>query len=356
MNISVKPCISELAPYSPPWTGLDRQNYLRLDLNENTSPHPSHVTKALKKLLKQKNLQMYPDYGWFLKKLSQYTDVSEAQTILTNGSDQGIEIILRAFLNPGDGILFARPEFPIFAQVASVIGATIQGVAYEKDLSFPFERFIQAVNKKTKLIVLINPNNPTGTSVSLEQIEKILQKFPHLPVIVDEAYYEFTNITAIHLLDRYPNLIITRTFSKAFAMAGLRLGYILAHPDLIAEFYKIRCPFDVNTCALYAASAQIDENTHWKTYVNEVISLSKPIIEEYFTKKGVPFIPGSANFMLVKPSNRDFAVNHLKKHRILARPMFAPMIDDMFRLSIGTINQMKTFIDVFDRFLKENPS
>lgn len=213
---------------------------------------------------------------------------------------------------------------------------------------------MQSVNKDTKIIVLINPNNPTGTTISLNTIEKIVQKHPSLPVIVDEAYFEFTGVTAVHLLDTYPNLIITRTFSKAFSMAGLRLGYILAHPNLIAEFNKVRGPFDVNTCALYAAGAQIDNPVDWKHYVNEVISVSKPFIEGYFLKRNIEHYKGSANFLLVKPFHRDNAVNYLKQQGILVRPMIAPMINKTFRLSIGTLDQMKRFTQTFDTFLEES--
>lgn len=351
MKVQVRSNVANLSPYTPPWTGLDRSGYLRLDLNENTQPPPMVVNEALRELINKGSLQMYPAYEWFLPKLSRYTGVKKEQLLITNGSDQAIDIILRTFLEPGDGIVFAQPEFPIFSQVATVIGATIQGVPYEPDLTFPFERFMQTIHQKTRLIALINPNNPTGSTISLEEIEKILRKHPNLPVIVDEAYFEFTGITTIHLLNTHPNLIITRTFSKAFAMAGLRLGYILAHSNLINEFYKVRGPFDVNTCALYAAAAQIDTPSGWEEYVKEVMMVSKPFIETYFRQKGVNFFPGAANFLLVWPSDKNFAVDYLKQRGILVRPMQAPAIQKAFRMSVGTIEEMKMFSEAFDDFL-----
>ena len=351
MSISVRSSVATLSPYVPPWLGLDRRHYMRLDMNENTLAPPTVVQEALQTFLAQGNLQMYPDYGWFLEKLSHYTGVNAANSIVTNGSDQAIEIILRAFLEPGDGIVIARPEFPIFSHVATLLGATVQGVPFEEDFSFPLQRLLQAVDKKTKLIALINPNNPTGTAISSADIVEILQQHPNLPVIVDEAYFEFTGNTVLEYLQNQPNLIITRTFSKAFAMAGLRLGYILAHENLISEFYKIRGPFDVNSCALHAANAQIDAPEGWQHYVNEVMQHSKPLVEHYFTDRKVDHVCGSANFMLVKPKDRDNAVQHLKNQGILVRPMVAPMIANTFRLSISTLTEMQQFTKAFDACL-----
>jgi histidinol-phosphate aminotransferase len=341
----VKPHIAAMSAYSPPWTNLDRKQYLRLDLNENTQAPPECVNIALRNLVDDKHLQMYPDYSRFLPKLCEYVDVEPEKLIITNGSDQAIEIILRAYLAQGDAMLIAQPEFPIFTQVAKVIGADVQGVPYNSDMSFPFEQFLKAVQSNTKLIILINPNNPTGTALTLDQIETILAENSNLPVVVDEAYFEFTGVTSKDLLERYNNLIIIRTFSKAFAMAGLRLGYMFAHPDIISQFYKIRAPFDVNSCAIVAAEAQLENPSAWKKYVNEVMTQSKPLLEKFLQEHNINYYPGAANFMLVKPKNRDASVNYLKQQGILVRPMIARGIEDTFRVTIGTVKDTERFIN-----------
>lgn len=340
----VKPHIAAMSAYSPPWTNLDRKQYLRLDLNENTQAPPECVNIALRNLVDDKHLQMYPDYSSFLPKLCEYVNVEPENLIITNGSDQAIEIILRAYLAQGDAMLIAQPEFPIFSQVAKVIGAEVQGVPYNSDMSFPFEQFLKAVQSNTKLIILINPNNPTGTALTLDQIETVLAENSNLPVVVDEAYFEFTGVTSRNLLERYNNLIIIRTFSKAFAMAGLRLGYMFAHSDIISQFYKIRAPFDVNSCAIVAAEAQLENPSEWKKYVNEVMNESKPLLEKFFNEHKIDYYPGAANFMLVRPKNRDASVNYLKQQGILVRPMIAPGIEDTFRVTIGTVKDTERFI------------
>ncbi len=348
--IQVKPNIAAMTAYTAVWKNLDRRKYLRLDLNENTQPLPEHVNAALKRLIEEQSLQMYPSYEHFLPKLGQYTNTELDHLVITNGSDQAIHIILTAFLGQGDTLLIAEPEFPIFSLSAQINGANIRKVPYNEDMSFPFAQFCDAIGDDTKLIVIINPNNPTGTLVSIEQIEIILAENPDIPVIVDEAYFEFTGITSQPLLAKFPNLIIIRTFSKAFAMAGLRLGYILASAEITSQLYKIRAPFDVNCCALAAAEAQIDHPAEWQAYVREVMAVSKPMLESFFDQHDVSYYLGAANFMLVRSKQRDEVVRHLREHGILVRPMLATAIQDTFRLGIGTALETQRFIDVFQRF------
>ncbi len=351
MSINVQPHIAALSIYSPPWTGLDRRQYLRLDLNENTQAPPACVSTALKALIDEPRLQMYPDYGDFIPRLASYAEVIPNQLIVSNGSDQAIDIILRAFLAAGDEMVIAQPEFPVFTQVANVIGARVKGVPFESDLSFPLAALQQTIGSKTRLIVIINPNNPTGTPVTLAQIEQVLRDNPDIPVIVDEAYYEFTGVSAQSLLDDYENLLIIRTFSKAFAMAGLRLGYVLAHESVITELYKIRGPFDVNTCALVAATAQLESPTDWQQYAQTVMTVSKPLLEAFFDQQSIAYYPSASNFMLVRPDDRDAAVQYLKQHGILVRPMVAAAIDQTFRLSIGLPEEMQQFTQCYLDYL-----
>lgn len=352
--INVLPFVARVPTYAPPWANMDRHQYLRLDLNENTLNPSEHVKEALKRYIDDDRIQMYPDYWQFLPKLAQYAGVSKNQLIVTNGSDQAIEIVLRSFLRYGDEIVMAQPGFPMFSQIAGVIGAKISAVPYYNDLAFPFNEYIDTISSNTKLLVLINPDNPTGASIPLSQIKKVLKLWPDIPVIVDEAYYEFTRKTALEFLQYHSNLIIIRTFSKAFAMAGLRLGYIIAHPEIISQFNKIRGPFDVNSVALIAAEAQIDFPKTWKKYVDETMTVSKPYIESFFNENNVRYYPGTAHFLLVQPKDRDKAVDFLKNNGILVRPMTAPSISNTFRMNVGTLAQTKRFIEVYKEHITKN--
>ncbi len=190
------------------------------------------------------DLHVYPHYGSFWSSLGKYVGRAPAeQLLLTNGSDQGIDVVLRCLLDPGTNLVMAMPGFTMFKQTVGTIGADFIEVPYPADFEFPFEGIRQAVNPQTRIIVVINPNNPTGTSAPLEQVEALLKEFPDCAVLVDEAYYEFTGKTCLSLLKKYSNLVVIRTFSKAFAIPSLRLGYVVAGDqfiNLVMEFLKIQ--------------------------------------------------------------------------------------------------------------------
>jgi histidinol-phosphate aminotransferase len=354
MPPSVKTHIAALSVYKPPWSALDRTAFLRFDLNENTLPLPDCVKAALKDWIDADQIPLYPDYAAFMPALARYVGAAPEQLLVSNGSDQAIEIVLRSFLGKGDELLMAQPGFPMFNQIAGVIGAAVNGIPYTPDLRFPRQEFFAAVSPATKLIVLVNPDNPTGVSIQQDVIEEALALRPDLPVIVDEAYFEFTGVTALPLLAAHPNLIILRTFSKAFALGGLRLGHIIAHPDLISEFSKVRGPFDVNTCALTAAAAQLnDPAATWRRFPQETMQQSKPYLETFFKENQVTYYPGAAHFLLVEPEDRDGAVAFLKEQGILVRPMVAPAISKTFRMNVGTLEQTKHFAEVYAKYLQQ---
>ena len=200
------------------------------------------------------------------------------------------------------------------------------------------------------MIVLINPNNPTGTSVSMEQIEDLLKSFPDIPVLVDEAYYKFTGETCVSLLSSHPNLIVIRTFSKALALPSLRLGYVITSPDFIFELQKIRGPYDVNVVAVLAAREQLNNPEHWQKMVKHLMDESKPAIEKYFDEQQVRYFSSKANFMLIEPYDVQQACKFLMENKILVR-MMRPPIDHTFRMSLRTRPEMQRFMDVFTRFL-----
>jgi histidinol-phosphate aminotransferase len=354
--LKVQSHIAALSTYKPPWSHLDRTAYLRFDLNENTLPLPVCVKNAIKDFIDRDLIALYPDYATFLPKLARYTHAAPEQLMVANGSDQAIEVVLRAFLGKGDELIMAQPGFPMFNQIAGVIGAQVTGIPYDAALCFPRRDYLAAAIKPTtKLAVLVNPDNPTGTAISLELIEEVLQLRPDLPVLVDEAYFEFTGSTAQGLLAHYNNLIILRTFSKAFALGGLRLGYSIAHPTLTAELHKVRGPFDVNSCALVAAAAQLDDpSEEWRCFPQETMQVSKPYLQAFFRDNKVKYYPGAAHFMLIEPTDRDGAVSYLKEHGILVRPMVAAAIKTTFRMNVGTLAQTIHFTEVYAAYLRQN--
>jgi len=346
------PRVRQAVAYQPDWAGQDREGLIRLDRNEATGPLSSAVAEALTAHIQRYGVHGYPEYPKLAAALGAYCGVSAESILPTNGSDQAIDLCARAFLGPGATMLVARPEFVIFGHAAGLVGADVLGVPYRPDLSFPYQEFrAAAATGRADLIVFINPNNPTGTPVDVEFIAEIAAAHPQTPVVVDEAYVEFTGVTVVPLLATHPNLVVLRTFSKAFAMAGLRLGYVVAHPDVVAELVKIRNPFDVNALAQVAALAQLERLDEMRAAVTEMMERTKPALVEFFTRHRVPVWPGAANFLLVRPGDCDETIRRLREAGILVRRMSAPALAGMFRMNLGSPAEMDRFMDVYRTLL-----
>ncbi|MGI5148635.1 pyridoxal phosphate-dependent aminotransferase [Plantactinospora sp. CA-294935] len=338
-------------PYVPDWQGQDRKGLIRLDRNEATVPLSPAVAEALVAHIGQHGVHGYPEYPQLVAALAGYTALPADSILPTNGSDQAIDICLRAFLAPGATMLVARPEFVIFGHSAGLLGAEVVGVPYGPDLAFPYAEFRAAATTQRDLIVFVNPNNPTGTAVDVEFIVETVEANPGTPVVVDEAYFEFTGVTVAPLIDRYANLVVLRTFSKAFAMAGLRLGYVLARPEVIDQLVKIRNPFDVNSLAVVAALTQLSRVDEMRASVAETMGRTKPMVLEFFREHAVPVWPGAANFLLVRPARCDETVARLRAAGILVRRMTQPALAGMFRMNLGTPAEMATFMKVYRELL-----
>lgn len=339
--------IKEMKSYNPPLSGRREFSGILLDFNERTLPPSSKVQRAIQNLLRSNKLQLYPEYGELERKLAQYSGVNTDQIIITNGSDQAIDLIFRTFTESSDTVIIPTPSFAMFYQSAQIVGNKVLSPVYKKeDLSFPLDEVLRLVDESVKLIVICNPNNPTGTLVTLDNIGKIAQKATNTIILVDEAYFEFSGVTAVPFLKKYPNIIITRTLSKAFGLPSLRLGYIVASKIYIKELLKIRGPYDVNMVALTAALAVLDDLKEIQKYAMEIMTQAKPKIEEFFTNNGITFYRSGGNFLLYRPLLKEEG-RILKENGFLVRPQDKTNIEDTLRLSIGTVDQMKQFIEVY---------
>jgi len=354
MNRYVNKQIGKMTSYSPPIEGRSQYNGLLLDFNERTAPVSQKIVKALKDFASSNLVQTYPEYSDITAKIAKYANVKNGQVMLTNGSDQGIDLIFRAFTKKDDKVIIPAPSFAMFNQCGKIMENKIISPVYEaKKLNFPFDEVISLIKSGVKLIVICNPNNPTGTIVGLKNIEKILDKAfkNNTLVYIDEAYFEYSGITATGLVNKYPNLIISRTFSKAFGLASLRIGYVISDESNIKEMMKIRGPYDITTPAVIAARTALENLDYVKDYVKEVMKTSKPMIENFFKEEGIKFFQSSSNFILFKPKNsQDF--EKLNKDGILTRLRTGANIDGTIRLTIGLKKQMEQFIKSYRKYNK----
>lgn len=340
--------VQKMKPYKPPLDGRSAYNGMLLDFNERTQPPQNKVVVALEKFIKDQKLQVYPEYFDLEKRIAEYAGVRANQVMITNGSDQGIDIIFRTFTEKGNKVIIPNPSFAMFFQCAQIVGNEIISPLYKKDdLVFPLEEVLAAIDERTKLIVVCNPNNPTGTAVSISDIKKIARKAKNAIIYIDEAYFEFSKITAVSLIKKYPNIIITRTFSKAFGLASLRIGYVIAKAEYIAEMLKIRGPYDVNMAAYYAACAALKDRKSMERYVEDVMNRAKPLVEKFLAGNAIPYFSSRSNFILFRPDDPENVMRLFAENGALVRPQNKQNIENTLRVSIGTTSQMKKFIGIY---------
>lgn len=347
--------IQNMKPYKPPLAGRSSYNGMLLDFNERTIVPQNTVVRALEKFVKSKKIQVYPEYFDLEKKIAAYAGINDDQVMITNGSDQGIDIIFRTFTEKGDKVIIPSPSFAMFFQCAQIVGNKIVSPLYKKDdLAFPLNEVLDAIDKQTKLIIVCNPNNPTGTLLPVASIEKIAQKAKESILLIDEAYFEFSKITAVPLIKKYPNIIITRTFSKAFGLAALRIGYVIAKFEYIVEMLKVRGPYDINMSAYYAAYATLENKKSMERYVEDVMKKAKPLAERFFSENDVPYFASRANFILFKPKKPERTMRLLSKNGVLVRPQNKKRVENTLRVAIGTTQQMKKFIEIYKKTILKN--
>lgn len=353
MNNLINPNLQDLKAYEPgkPIKELERelgiQEAIKLASNENPiGPSPAAI-QAIKDDLAE--IHRYPDGGgYYLKQvLAQHLGVRENQLVLGNGSDEIIALICQTFLKPGEEVIYAHPAFVEYELISKAFGA--KGVIVPlKDFTHDLPAMAAAVNKNTKLIFIANPNNPTGTMVTKDEFASFMDKIPvEVIVAVDEAYYEFINRDdfpdCLHYVKQERNIIVLRTFSKAYALAGLRIGYGIAPPKLISYINRVRHPFNVNSLAQTAAIASLKDKEH--------LALSRKIINEgrnYLYRQleeiGLEYVPSVANFLLIKVSNSQEVIQRLLKLGIIVRNMGVYGLDEYIRVTIGTREENQRFI------------
>lgn len=353
----IKERIKKIGHYKPPIEGRSKKDFLLLDFNERTIPPNKKVLNALKKFIDSGRMQVYPEYGILESIIAEYARVKAGQVAVTNGGDQGIDMIFRACLDPGDKIIIPFPEFPMHYQSAGIQGAEILEPKYKENGKLPLDEILELMDDKlVKLVVFSNPNNPLGTLTPISDIEKILKKAKtkNIDVLHDEAYFEFSKTTAKSLIEKYDNLYIIRTFSKAFGLVATRAGYVISKENNIQELLKIRGPYDVNMFAKIAIIAALKDKKYADDYIKEVMEISKPKFENFLQKKGISFYPSKSNYIFLKTDSAQKIIEKLKELNILVRPKIGPDSKAGIRVSMGTLKDTDRLIRAFSRVLFDN--
>ena len=358
MNIMdlMQPHLRNVKPYVPgkPIEELRRERdiegeILKLASNENPYEPLPEVRQAIIDEISQVN--RYPNSGSYdlCIELGAYHGASPSQVFVGNGSNEILDLIVRAFVNPDESIVYANPSFivyPIVTQLAGVKAIEVPLKDYRHDL----QAMREAITPKTKVVFVCNPNNPTATYVSKSEVARFLDGLrPNLLVVFDEAYYEYVVADdfpgTIELLGDHPNVILLRTFSKIHALSGLRIGYSISHRDVVTCLHKVRQPFNVNRLAQAAASAALRHMDKTKARVKENRD-ELHFVREELQKLGFTVPPSQTNFLLaVPPQGSGALIENLMNRGIIVRPMKPfGLGEETFRVTIGTPHENRSLM------------
>jgi histidinol-phosphate aminotransferase len=346
----IKKHITALSAYKPPLEGRNPDMYTLLDFNERTIPVTQPVKQALHRYIDSDHLQMYPAYGGIVDRLAHYAGVSSRQLMITNGSDQGIDLVFRAVATLGAEAIIPGPSFAMYMQCASVENMVVKEPLYTKKGGYPLDEVLAAITPLTRIVVIANPNNPCGTVVDGESIKQIAMAAPNAAILVDECYFEYSKCSVVGYLDDLPNLFVTRTFSKTWGIPSLRFGYVMSAPDNIRALCSIRGPYDVNQMAVVAANAALDYPEEIQAYVVQVMTEAKPLLERWLSEVGIDYWSSGANYLWCFPSSPEHVATALHQQGFLVRPKAYG--DDLgLRVTVGTVEQMQRLMQAWGSLL-----
>jgi histidinol-phosphate aminotransferase len=333
--------------------GLDPNAIIKLASNENPLGPSPKAMEAMRDALEKGHL--YPDGGGFCLCNAVATKLGFApeNVILGNGSNEVLEFLGHAFLNPGDNVVTAQYAFVVYKLIATSFGARtieVPSPDYQQDL----DGMLVAITPKTRLIFVANPNNPTGALLSQREIDHFMSHVPETVVVVfDEAYFEF--------LDRPPdtlrfvregrNIVVLRTFSKIHGLAGLRIGYAVGRADLVQVLHRTRQPFNVNSIAQVGALAALTDDEHLRE-TKRTVNEGRAYLHEQFSKMNVRFVPGAANFVMVNVGDGHAIFEKLLRQGIIVRPLKGYNLPEWIRVSIGTMQENKKLVAAFKEVMR----
>ncbi|HEY7349939.1 MAG TPA: histidinol-phosphate transaminase [Ktedonobacterales bacterium] len=346
--VSVRPELERVAPYEPGESlaafsarvGIPVERLIKLNSNENPYGPSPRVMEALGAYTRY-NLYPDPAAPALRAALEQYTHVPNEYIFLSNGSNELIQLLWQAFLNPGDSVLLCPPTFSLYATVTSICSGTLATVPRRPDCSVDPEAIRAALRPDTRIIILCSPNNPTGNLMPLADIEALLNT--GRIVVVDEAYIEFTNamdcFSAAQLVPRYDNLVALRTFSKWAGLAGLRLGYGLFPPWMIPHLLKLQLPFEVNVAAHIAALETLADLEYVRDNITRIVAERARVYDLLAAQPFLCALPSEANFILAYLSDERVQISDVRaameSEGILVRFFRAPDLARAFRVSVG---------------------
>jgi len=354
------PWLGALAPYDPVssllkiWERPQQVPY-KLDWNEATIPPSPKVYQAIVSFLSHSNhLNWYPELGSrsLASALADYTEVPAEQIMVTSGSDDALDLVCKTYIAPGDRVVVPMPTYTHFLVYVHARNGQVVPFYSDDLFSAEVERLDRAIEPGTKLVYLVNPNNPTGVTYTAEEVSWLLRRHPETLFIVDEAYYEFYGRSNMGLVNRFDNLVVTRTFSKCFGIAGLRIGYLCTSALVMHELKRLFNPKSVNRLGQIAAMACLSDLDYYRDFVDEV-TRAKDYFRDEMARRGLEVVLTPANYVLLKVGDPANFCQRLEEQGVYVRNRSSlPRMSEYVRISVPTLSQMHEVVARIDGVLR----
>jgi histidinol-phosphate aminotransferase len=345
-----RPAVLGLKSYRSPSAGLTGLN---LNMNENTAGCSPRVYRKLASLTAE-DVSRYPHRDHCEELVARLLGVSPDQVVLTNGVDEGLHLVCETYLREEDEAILVVPTFGMYAIYIQATGAKIITVPMHEDFSFPIDEIIARIAPRTRMIALANPNNPSGTVAESRDLLRLVESAPNTAVLIDEAYFEFYGQSVLAGISKYDNLFIARTFSKAYGLAGLRVGVLIGRTNQMEMVRRVSSPYNVNAAALAALPVALSDQAYVADYLRQVIE-GRLRVQQFFAENGLHHWPSHANFVLVRvgPKYRKF-IQALQQRGILVRDRNSdPGCAGCVRITIGTHDQTNQLLAAMTSVITE---
>lgn len=346
--LSPRRSVETIPAYHPPLAG---RTGLRLDFNENTAGSSPRVLRRLQQIGVEE-LACYPERGSAEDAAAKFLGVDASELLLTNGVDEAIHLLCQTYLEPNDEAIIVVPTYSMYRIYMMAAAAEVVSIPAGQDFSFPREELLSRLTPRTRMIAIANPNNPTGSTVSREQLLEVARAAPHAAVLMDEAYFEFYGHSVLAERRAAQNLFVARTFSKAYGLAGLRIGALIGNAGQMQNVRRVCSPYNVNAVALACLPEAISDQEYIRQYVAEVLD-SRKRLERALDTAGVRRWPSQANFVLARIGSPGF-VDCMKRRGILVRDRsHDPGCEGCVRITVGTSAQTDRLLVALQESLEE---
>ena len=342
--------VRNLPTYHPPLGG---RTGLRLDFNENTVGCSPRVLEKLRRI-DFEELARYPEREPVEAVVAEHLGVRADELLLTNGVDEAIHLLCEAYLEPSDDVCLVVPTFSMYEIFAKATGAKVVNVPADETFAFPLQAIRQQINAAMRLIVIANPNNPTGSAASVEDLLAVADSAPNAALLIDEAYFEFHGETLLRQWTDRPNVFVARTFSKAYGLAGLRVGILCGHREQMESVRSVASPYNVNSVALTCLPEALADEEYVRGYVEQVLE-GRDRLQVELERLGIHYWPSRANFVLMRLGDLTSAfIRGMRERGILVRDRSRDYgCQGCVRITLGSNEQTDRLLDALRGVLRE---